>query len=74
MCIRDSPEGDEVSQLAKFAAVNGLTLTPVQVSVEQLATIGLPAFVRIAGDREVLWLGVVGIEDAQVRLLSLIHI
>ncbi len=64
------PEGDDLSQLAKFAAVNGLTLTPVQVSVEQLAAIGLPAFVRIAGDREVLWLGVVGIDNDQIRLTA----
>lgn len=57
------PVDDTVASLSAFAAANGLTAESFTPALEQLETLGLPAYVRVAGDRQNLWVALLRLDE-----------
>jgi general secretion pathway protein A len=64
------PRGDSWEDLTAFGRVNGLDYTLLYPATDQLLTINLPAFVRMAGDAHSLWLALLHAEKDRFELTT----
>ena len=72
MALIDYPAEGTPEALMQFAADNGMEAEALSATVDQLATINLPAFVKVTGDEQILWTALVGL-DAETAELALTH-
>jgi len=62
------PRDNSVSGLIDFAGENGFVGEVLYPDLDQLTAIDLPAFVKLAGDNASIWVGVLGVDDEEVRI------
>lgn len=68
--VKGYPADDSLAGLARFAGENRLTFESLKLPLEQLETINLPAFVRLHGRRNSVWVALVGIADGDPRITT----
>lgn len=66
--ITTPPQGDTPQDLAQFAAGHGFAHEDLSPALEQLVSIGLPAFVAMNTSGGTRWVALVGTEDRNMRL------
>ena len=64
------PEADTADSLKAFAETHGFNVQVLPMTFDQVAALNLPAFVRVMGNEQVAWLGVLEVNDIDVRLAS----
>jgi general secretion pathway protein A len=64
------PEDDSVESLIKFAQANGLACEALSLTLDQVLTINLPAFAKIATETRFLWIGIIGMEEGRFRVCT----
>ncbi|MCC6417212.1 MAG: AAA family ATPase [Gemmataceae bacterium] len=72
MALMDYPADGTPEALVKFAADNGMDAEVLSATADQLATINLPAFVKVTGNEQIVWTGLVGL-GADTAELALSH-
>ena len=68
--VGDYPGGDTMDSLRAFAEQNGFEHEALPLTLDQLRSINLPAFVRMTTDRHPVWVALIGCEDPGVRLTT----
>ncbi len=64
------PEDDSLDSLGNFAQENGLSFESLDISLDQILAVDLPAFVKMAGDRNSLWTALVEKDGTDLRITS----
>ncbi|MBI5094309.1 MAG: AAA family ATPase [Candidatus Hydrogenedentes bacterium] len=64
------PESDAPESMAAFASANGLTAEALTLSLDQLKTINLPAFIRLTGDQSSVWVALVGADGDKLKITT----
>lgn len=68
--ISNYPRDDAPETLAAFAAENGMQAEILPLTFEQLLSINLPAFIRVACKNHVIWAGLLSITEEGCRIAS----
>jgi len=71
------PMDDSVESVARFATTNGLVCERIAPALDELTLMGLPGLIRVTkagkdtnGNEETFWVGLIGIENDQFRLVT----
>ncbi len=62
------PAGDTAADLQAFALSNGMESEALTLKFEQIKAINLPAFVKVLGDEQLAWVGLLGISENEVEI------
>ncbi|MBI4558026.1 MAG: AAA family ATPase [Candidatus Hydrogenedentes bacterium] len=62
------PTDDTPESLAAFATANGLDYESLSPTFEQLLKINLPSFIKLATNRQQIWIALLGVEGENVRI------
>lgn len=68
--ISNYPKDDTPETLASFAAENGMQAEVLPLTFDQLLSVNLPAFIRVACKNHVIWAGLLSISDEGCRVAS----
>ncbi len=68
--VSDAPRGDTADSLVAFGRHYGLTECVIYPTAKQLRAINLPAIVRMATDKQSVWLAVMRVEDDRFILTT----
>lgn len=68
--VTDYPSAPTAEAAAEFAQANGLDAVIQSWTLEEVEKIGLPCIMKVSGEKQYLWMGVVGIDEKEVRITT----
>ena len=68
--LGDTPESDSLESLAAFAEANRLAYEILPLTLDELLTINFPAFVKLQGEKQAVWLGLTAIDGETLQLTT----
>lgn len=68
--LANLPADDSVASITAFAAENRMSAEVMQVTLEQLEAINLPALIRLHGRKRSVWSAVLGAEGDELKLTA----
>ncbi len=64
------PANDSLDSIADFAFAHGVGCEVLPISFPQLVSVNLPLLAKVTGDRQTVWLGLVSLNEKDVRIVT----